>query len=118
MHPPVVTPDTPSVHPRVERQAATLEFMIREYCRLRHAATPKDFPGLCPSCRDLCDYARTRVTRCRYGPRKGPCSRCPRPCYASAYRNAIKKVMRTMGPRMLYKMPLAFLGHVFTRTRP
>lgn len=83
--------------------------MIAIYCRTQHGKRG----NLCDECRELEDYAMARLDRCPFGAEKPACADCPIHCYKPAMRDAVKKVMRTAGPRMLYHHPLMALLHKF-----
>ena len=52
--------------------------MIALYCRRQHK-TPKG--SLCPECRQLHDYALTRIDKCPFMETKTFCSACKVHCY-------------------------------------
>jgi Nitrous oxide-stimulated promoter len=83
-----------------------MEAMIRLFCYDQHAQSPP-----CPDCRQLLDYARLRLERCRFGAQKPTCARCPVHCYQRVRREQIKAVMRYGGPRMLWRHPWLSLRH-------
>jgi hypothetical protein len=91
---------------RLAREWKTMAAMIRLYCRHQHRGS-----GLCPECRQLLEYARVRLRRCRFGAEKPTCARCPVHCYQRARRERIKEVMRYAGPRMLWRHPFLSLRH-------
>lgn len=88
------------------KEKATIQFMIGHYCRLKHKSTQ-----LCPDCARLCDYALGRLDCCRYGEQKPRCKACTTHCYGPAQREAIREVMRYIGPRMVYLGPWEFIRH-------
>ncbi|MCJ7601432.1 MAG: nitrous oxide-stimulated promoter family protein [Desulfobulbaceae bacterium] len=89
---------------RIQREAETIEVMIRIYCRkLHHGGQP-----LCAECGELLDYARLRLKKCPFQQGKTTCGKCPVHCYKPAMREKIRKVMRYVGPRMMLHHP--FLG--------
>lgn len=92
----------------VESEKKTIEFMIRYYCRTVHGQAP-----LCGECADLLDYARRRLDACRYGDEKTSCRKCLTHCYAPEKQEAVRKIMRYIGPRMVYLKPLEVLKHLF-----
>lgn len=92
---------------RIEREKCTVSLMIGIYCRKKHGCQ-----AMCEQCADLANYAHMRLTRCRYGSSKGSCRKCPTHCYAPARREQIRRVMRYVGPRMLFYHPLAALRHL------
>jgi hypothetical protein len=94
---------------RLAREWNTVAAMIVCYCRGHHATTD----GLCPECQELADYAALRLERCRFGPEKPVCAKCPVHCYQRARREQVKTVMRYAGPRMLWQHPILSLRHWF-----
>lgn len=73
---------------------------------------------LCRECEDLLTYALKRLTYCRFGENKTTCAACPVHCYAPEPREAIRKVMRYAGPRMLWTHPVLTARHLLDgRTR-
>jgi hypothetical protein len=97
----------------IESEKKTVEFMIRYYCGKVHTGTP-----LCGECADLLDYARRRLDACRYGDDKTSCRNCPTHCYPPEKREAVKKIMRYVGPGMIYLKPLQVLRHLFRPAGP
>ena len=91
---------------RLAREWKTLAAMVQIYCRAHHGG------GVCPDCQGLLDYARLRLDRCRFGPEKPTCARCPVHCYQRNRRDQVKAVMRFAGPRMLWEHPLLSLWHL------
>ena len=92
---------------RLAREWQTMELMTGIFCRDRHAVPG----GLCPECRQFLDYARQRLERCRFGPEKPTCAKCPVHCYQRERREQVRTIMRAAGPRMLWKHPLLSLRH-------
>lgn len=92
---------------RIEEEKAVVEQMIRLYCR-KHEGNA----GLCPSCKELLDYAHGRLDRCRYGEDKPTCKKCPIHCYRPEMKERIRKIMRWSGPRMILHHPLAAIRHL------
>ena len=60
---------------------------------------------------ELRDYAAERLERCRFGPDKPVCAKCPVHCYQRLRREQIRAVMRYAGPRMLWRHPILSLHH-------
>ena len=85
-----------------------VEQMIRLYCQ-----QCEGHKELCPSCRELLDYAHRRLDRCRYGEDKPTCKKCTTHCYRPDMKEKIRKVMRWAGPRMIIYHPLASIRHLF-----
>jgi hypothetical protein len=94
------------------REAATIEAMIRLYCRDRHAGE-----ALCAECAELLDYARERLARCPFQEGKTACGKCPVHCYRPEFREKVRTVMRHAGPRMLWRHPLLALHHLWDGRR-
>jgi hypothetical protein len=101
------TPSPRLASKRLSREWATVAAMVRCYCRGRHHADGE----LCAECQGLLDYAALRLERCRFGPEKPTCARCPVHCYQRERREQIKAVMRYAGPRMLWLHPILSLRH-------
>lgn len=93
--------------PRMERERATVEVMIRRFCRDRHGMKEE----LCPGCAELLEYARHRLARCPFQEGKTTCGKCPVHCYKPGMRQRIQEVMRTVGPRMMLTNPLLSFRH-------
>jgi hypothetical protein len=106
-------PSPDSASPRIAREKRTIRAMIAIYCKAHHAAGPE----LCDECRELCDYALSRLDCCRYGAEKPVCNRCPIHCYRPALRARVREVMRYAGPRMLLRHPILALGHQWDSLR-
>ena len=94
-----------------------METIIGIYCRGHHhanrCATSESEPSLCPDCRRLLTYARSRITACPRMDVKSFCSACPVHCYSREMREKIREVMRWSGPRMLLHHPLMTLHHMW-----
>ena len=107
-----------NTHPRMTREARTLEAMIGLYCRGQHGARGDD---LCAACADLLRYAGLRLAKCPFQEEKTTCTKCPVHCYKPDRRAQIRAVMRYAGPRMMFRHPrLAFYHLVIDgrRERP
>ena len=81
----------------------------------RQHKTPKG--SLCPECRQLHDYALTRIDKCPFMETKTFCSACRVHCYQPAMREKIRTVMRWAGPRMLPVHPVLSIRHVAVTLR-
>jgi hypothetical protein len=92
---------------RTHRELKTIAAMIQIYCRNHHDSSLT----LCAQCQTLLDYAAARLERCRFGPDKPTCARCPVHCYQPARREQVKAVMRYAGPRMVWAHPILSLRH-------
>ncbi|MCR5078188.1 MAG: nitrous oxide-stimulated promoter family protein [Prevotella sp.] len=92
---------------RIEREKMTIRKMIALYCRhhLKQDTLPEDY-------RHLADFACRRLDHCRHGEQKPSCRDCPTHCYAPKEREAIRKVMRWCGPRMIWYAPKEAIRHL------
>ena len=92
---------------RMQREASTIEAMIRIYCRHHHHG--KKTP--CEECVKLLAYARKRLAKCPFQEKKTTCGKCPIHCYKPAMRERVRVVMRYAGPRMLFRHPFMAVLH-------
>ena len=94
-----------------------METIIGIYCRGHHhanrCAASESEPSLCPDCRRLLTYARSRIAACPRMDVKSFCSACPVHCYSREMREKVREVMRWSGPRMLLHHPLMTLHHMW-----
>jgi len=107
-------PPAPFPATRLAREWKTLQAMLECYCRAHH-------PGaacLCADCQGLLDYAALRLARCRFGPAKPTCVKCPVHCYQRERREQVRAVMRYAGPRMLWRHPVLSLRHWLDSLQP
>jgi hypothetical protein len=101
------------------------------YCRHHHGAAERrpfamhgvDLAGtklgrrkVCDGCRRLLAHAVTKRARCTLDP-KPACRLCPVHCYAPAYRERIREVMRFSGRHLVLRGQLHLLLH-FLERRP
>jgi predicted amidophosphoribosyltransferase len=98
---------------RLRREWQTMSAMVGIYCRGNHQQD-----NLCPECREMLAYAEVRLRRCRYGAEKPTCAKCPVHCYAPAWREKVRAMMRYSGPRMLWKHPFLAVLHSLDAWRP
>lgn len=98
---------------RVQREARTVEMMIRRFCRDHHKAKEP----LCDSCTQLLRYARHRLQKCPFQEGKTTCSKCEVHCYRPVMRDRIREVMRYVGPRMALTNPILALQHALDSRR-
>ena len=96
------------VESKREREKQVVTLMIQIYCH-RHHGTKE---GLCPSCRQLANYAAQRCDRCPFMESKTFCSNCKVHCYAPKMREEIRQVMRFSGPWMLLYHPVLAVRHL------
>jgi hypothetical protein len=105
-------------HSRMQREARTIEAMIRIYCQAHHAAQPStDKSPFCTSCADLLAYAQLRLAKCPYQEAKPTCAKCLIHCYGTKRREEIRTVMRYAGPRMMLRHPLLAVHHLLDGVR-
>lgn len=97
------------MHKRIQREKRILNLMIRDYCHDEHSTVN----GLCSDCRDLIEYAEKRLLACPFAKNKPVCSKCSIHCYNTKKKGEIKVVMRTVGPKMIYKYPLDTIWYLF-----
>jgi hypothetical protein len=98
----------PLRHPRLTREALTLERMVRMYCLGIHGTAG----AACAECGALLEYARGRLAACVYGARKPTCEKCPVHCFSPRRREEARGVMRYAGPRMLWRHPVLAVRHL------
>jgi hypothetical protein len=98
---------------RLERERRTLSAMLGIYCRDRHGSGA----GLCAECQGLLCYATVRLQRCRFGPDKPTCARCPVHCYLPDRREQVRAVMRYAGPKMMWRHPWLSVWHLLDKFR-
>ena len=96
-----------------EREKKLVTEMIALYCRRQHHSGGT----LCPECRALNEYARSRSDHCPFMEEKTFCSNCKVHCYSPEMREKIRQVMRFSGPRMLFHHPAAAIWHVVSTLR-
>ena len=98
---------------RKEREEASLERMIRLYCKAKH--NTKTF--LCKECSELLVYAKSKSNDCPFEENKPASSICTVHCYQKRERDKIKQVMRYAGPRMIYINPLMAIDHLISKRK-
>lgn len=93
---------------KIAREKQTVRQMIEIYCRhhLHQDTMPEEY-------QQLANYAWQRLDHCQFGENKPLCKVCPIHCYAPKEREAIRRVMRWTGPRMMIYAPKASLIHAF-----
>ncbi len=92
---------------RIKEEQRVVGQMIRLYCRKKEGNKE-----LCPSCKELLQYATARLEHCKFGENKPTCKKCPIHCYSPQMRERIRKVMRWAGPRMIWYHPVAAIKHI------
>lgn len=103
-----------NLHPRMRREARTIEAMVRIYCRGRHNTRGRE---LCSECDELLAYAGRRLEKCPYQEEKPTCANCPVHCYRPDMRARVREVMRYAGPRMLLRHPALAIMHLLVDGR-
>jgi predicted amidophosphoribosyltransferase len=98
---------------RIRRELKTLETMVHMYCQSESHGDGT----LCDECADLLSYSTKRLESCRFKEKKKICGKCTVHCYKDEYRQRIRLVMRTVGPKMLYRHPVMLLGHAIDMLR-
>lgn len=99
---------------RIDREKRVIKNMIRIYCHHHHAITNN---SLCPECATLLDYCLHRIEHCCKGSAKTSCRKCEIHCYSQARREEIKKVMRYVGPRMIFIHPIDAVLHLISEMK-
>ena len=94
---------------RITQEKATVELMIRLYCRRKEGNVT-----LCPACSELLDYALSRLDRCRFGPDKPTCRKCSVHCYNNEMQERIRVFMHWSGPRMMIYHPVVAVRHLLS----
>ncbi|HOW57864.1 MAG TPA: nitrous oxide-stimulated promoter family protein [Smithellaceae bacterium] len=97
---------------RIENEKRVVAFMIEHYCRKHHREN-----RLCDECRSLSQYSEAKLDKCIFGQDKPACSSCRVHCYQPEMRNKIKKVMKYVGPRMIFLKPIEIIRHFFHGNR-
>jgi len=98
----------PFMDARLTREAKTIEKMVFMHCRRLHGTRT----SLCSECDELLKYAMGRLQKCPYREGKTTCAKCPVHCYKPEMREKIREVMRSSGPRMLFRHPVMALLHL------
>lgn len=93
---------------RIDREKMVIETMISMYCRGKRHKDP-----ICGECSELIAYSHARLGACKFKESKPFCSKCPVHCYRNDMRQAVRRVMRYSGPRMLFVNPLMALRHLW-----
>ena len=89
----------------------TVSLMVALYCRKNHGRDEI----LCNSCTSLLEYASTRFANCPLQPNKPVCSNCTVHCYTPQKREAIRRIMRFSGPRMVFRHPGIVLAYLMKK---
>lgn len=92
-----------------QQEQQTIYTMIQLYCRKNHHHKE----CLCEECQELYDYACKRIDLCPFMETKTFCSNCKVHCYTKEKQEAVRRVMRFSGPRMLFHKPGMALRHLY-----
>lgn len=95
---------------RIQKEQHTVELMIRLYCQYKEGNKE-----LCSSCKELLQYAHTRLKHCPFGAKKSTCRHCPVHCYKPELRKRMQAVMRYSGPRMIFHHPIMAIRHLLQK---
>lgn len=93
----------------IQYEKATIDKMIRLYCRKKHKTKKGE---LCTECEAIKDYAQQRLDKCPFGDEKMACEICKIHCYKAVMRRKMQEIMRFSGPRMVLYNPLDAIIHV------
>ena len=93
---------------RIEREKKTVAAMIAIYCRYKEG-----YSNMCDACRQLLEYANSRLSHCKFGEEKSTCRKCPIHCYKPDMRERMREVMRFSGPRMMLFHPIMAIRHLW-----
>lgn len=106
-------PDAEAPDDKRADEKRTVEKMICIYCRGHHKKNP-DTRGTvpCDECRELIEYAHSRIDSCPHIEAKTFCSACKTPCYRADMRERIRSVMAYAGPRMIFIDPKSAFRHL------
>ena len=97
---------------RKDREKRVVGQMTAIYCRRHHGSR-----AICPECESLLDYAFRRIDSCPKGDNKSSCRKCEIHCYSPQRREQVRRVMRYVGPRMIFYHPVSALRHIWDELR-
>ena len=103
-----------NIESKREKEKFMVEQMIGLYCRKNHKTEKGQ---MCPECKELAEYAKSRSDNCPFMENKTFCSNCKVHCYKPEMREKIRKVMRFSGPRMIFVHPVMAIKHVVCTIR-
>jgi len=92
----------------IELEHKTVKVMLQLYCIEKHHCNDE----LCDSCNSLLLYCRKKIDKCPFGVQKGTCKNCQIHCYQADKRAIIQNVMKTAGPKMVFKYPFLTIRHI------
>ena len=96
-------------HPRIKREKKTIDKMVHVYCKGNHGSKGNQ---LCYECTEFLSNAFMRLDKCPFQEEKSTCGKCLVHCYQPEMREKAKKIMRYLGPRLIWKSPILSLHHV------
>ena len=99
---------TPIIGPKIQKEKATVDKMIRLYCEKKHKSPRRT---LCTECHSLLEYSHKRLEKCQYQEDKPTCRKCPVHCYRPTMMDEIRRVMRFSGPRLALRAPMDWVRH-------
>ena len=100
---------------RIKWEIATMNAMIRLYCKHNHSRSPT----LCSDCHEIKVYAESKLKQCPHGKNKPACKNCIVHCFDQMHRERIKTIMRYSGPRMIIYHPILAIRHILvSRGKP
>ena len=99
---------------KIEREKIVVGRMIEIYCNHHHATAGHN---ICEDCQNLFDYACRRLDHCPKGNNKSSCRKCEIHCYSLENREKIRKVMRYVGPRMIFFYPWSAIRHLLSELK-
>lgn len=94
----------------IEREKRTINLMIRLYCRYKLKQKTPDAEHLA-----LIAYCCRRLDHCRWHDEKPPCRYCMSHCYGKQQQEAVRRIMRWAGPRMVLYAPMEFIRHLLKK---
>ena len=99
---------------KLKKEEQTLTAMLGIFCRGQHETGGKE---LCGECAQLLEYAKKKLTDCKFDDDKPACSKCLIHCYKPQMREKIRQVMRYAGPRMLKRHPILAARHIIAEMK-
>ena len=102
--------ESSTIGPKIRKEKATVEKMIRLYCKKKHNSSNG---SLCSECQTLLEYSHERVEKCQFQEDKPTCRKCPVHCYRPSLRTEIRRVMRFSGPRLALRAPVDWIRYQF-----
>ncbi len=98
---------------RLNEEKRSMEYMVTDYCKHKHADREKNAADLCEECAEFLDYSLMRLARCPFGEKKPVCAKCNIHCYKPNYREQACAIMRFAGPRLTWQHPILAFRHMW-----